>query len=54
MKQGKRPTLRQKRLLAKHRLNPQDWYICKAVPNELHIVHRHSDTTTRIVKLPTG
>lgn len=49
MKHGKRPTVAQKKFLASWRLNPADWLIVKDTPNEMLVVHRHSDTTTRTI-----
>ena len=50
MKAGKRLTLRQKLLLQSKRLNPRDWLRTKQPPGELHLVHRHSDRTQRVIK----
>ena len=50
MKNGKRLTRSQKLLVASRRLDPNNWLVCKALPHELHLVHRHT-STTRIVKL---
>jgi len=40
MKAGKRPTLRQKKLLKKARLNAENWLVAKAPTGELHLIHR--------------
>ena len=42
MKQGKRPTMRQKAVITAARLNPEDWLVYKALPRELHIEHRET------------
>lgn len=42
MKAGKRPTLRQKKLLKKARLNVDNWLVTKNLPDRLHIVNRLS------------
>lgn len=42
MKQGKRPTRRQKLLLKKMGLNYDNWLIVKDTPDFMQIVHRHS------------
>lgn len=43
-KSGKNPTRRQKELIASRRLNPQNWLVMKAPPEELHIIHRATGT----------
>ena len=50
MKQGRRLTLWQKRLVAARRLDPSSWLAYKQPPGELHLVHRHSLRTTRMIK----
>lgn len=49
---GKNPTRRQKEILAKRRLNPDNWLICKNLihQGELHVVHRYSNRE-RIIRL---
>lgn len=41
---GKRPTLKQKRAIAAYKLNPDNWLVAKALPGELHLVHRLTGT----------
>lgn len=43
MKHGKKPTVSQRKLIQKWRLNPADWLVSKDTPEEMVIVHRHSD-----------
>lgn len=50
MKHGKRPTVRQKKLMAEKRLNPDNWLIVKDTPTEMHVVHRYSDKTVRVIR----
>jgi len=38
MKNGKRPTRRQKHLISVAGWNPDGWLVVKNLPNELHIV----------------
>lgn len=52
MKNGKRPTVAQKRLMAEWHLNPADWLVSKDTPEKILLVHRHSDKTTKT--LPKG
>jgi hypothetical protein len=40
MKQGKRPTRKQKLIIAAKGLNPYNWLVTKALPGELHLEHR--------------
>lgn len=49
MKNGKRPTVRQKKLMARWRLNPDDWLVVKDTPDAMTLVHRLSDRTTRVI-----
>jgi hypothetical protein len=42
MKQGKRPTKKQKMALKAARLNPENWLVTKNVQGKLHIVHRET------------
>lgn len=49
MKNGKRPTREQRKLMEKWKLKPEDWLITKNTPERMELVHRHSDRTTRII-----
>lgn len=49
MKHGKRPTRSQKQLLQKRKLKPEDWLVVKDTPEQMELVHRYSDKTTRII-----
>ena len=42
LKNPKRPTRKQKELLARRRLSHKDWLVTKNPPGELHLVHRSS------------
>lgn len=42
MKNGKKPTKRQKEIIKQARLNPDNWLVVKNLPDELHIVHRET------------
>lgn len=50
MKQGKRPTKRQKTALAKMGLNPNNWLIVKNLPGCMHLKHRHTGRA-RVMKV---
>ena len=41
---GKKPTLRQKKLIKSVGLNPENWLVAKSPPGELHLIHRHTGT----------
>ena len=49
MKNGKRPTRDQKKFIASHGLNPEDWLIVKNTPEIMELVHRYSDRTTKTI-----
>lgn len=45
MKQGKRPTRNQKKLMLAVGLSPEKWLIYKKINSELHLLHRETGTT---------
>lgn len=49
MKNGKRPTKKQCELMQRWRLNAEDWLVVKDTSEEMVIVHRLSDKTTKII-----
>ncbi|HJV46613.1 MAG TPA: hypothetical protein VJ824_12940 [Bacillota bacterium] len=42
MKNGKKPSRKQKEAIKFARLNPENWLITKALSDKLHLVHRES------------
>ncbi|WP_206460396.1 DUF6906 family protein [Anaerovorax sp. IOR16] len=48
---GKKPTLKQKKLIAKWKLNPLNWLVLKNESDKLTISHRH---TGRKRTIPEG
>lgn len=50
MKNGKRPTKRQKLLMSRAGLNPENWLVVKNPPGTLYLVHRVSGSE-RVLKL---
>lgn len=40
MKNGKRPTLENKKIIKSHGLDPCEWLVVKDLPNSLEIVNR--------------
>lgn len=51
MKNGKNPTKRERIHIQSYDLNPDNWLIFKKVSNELHLVHRYTNTTKVIPNL---
>lgn len=49
MKHGKKPTREQRKLLQKWGLDPLVWLVVKDTPEQMVLVHRHSDKTTRTI-----
>ena len=49
MKHGKKPTRQQRKLMEKWKLKPEDWLVVKDTPEEMLLVHRYSDRTTRTI-----
>lgn len=47
MKNGKKPTVAQRKYIQSKGLNAENWLIVKDTPTEMWLVHRHSDTTVR-------
>ena len=50
MKNGKRPTKAQKKILAFYGFHPEDWLISKNTSTELVILHRYTERTRHIPK----
>ncbi|WLR53356.1 hypothetical protein LC040_12335 [Bacillus tianshenii] len=48
LKQGKKPTRRQKELIANAGYNFNNWLVVKSLPNELQVVHRSTGTNRSI------
>lgn len=49
MKNGKRPTVAQRKLIQKWKLNSEDWLVVKDEPTQMTLVHRHFDNKTKII-----
>lgn len=49
MKHGKKPTVAQRKLMQKWKLNPADWLVERDTPEKMELVHRYSDKTTRTI-----
>ena len=50
MKNGKRPTVKQKKLITQQKLNYNNWLVVKDTSTEMVIVHRESGKTRTIEK----
>ena len=49
MKNGKRPTRAQMKLMVKRRLDPTMWLVVKDTPERMELVHRHFDKTRKVI-----
>jgi hypothetical protein len=52
MKNGKKPTREQRKLLLKWKLDTYNWLVIKDTPTEMVVVHRNFDRVTK--KIPKG
>ena len=50
MKNGKKPNLRQKKLMTQWHLNYENWFVVKDTPTEMEIVHRNTGQIRTIPK----
>ncbi|WP_166669205.1 hypothetical protein [Bacillus sp. BH2] len=51
MKNGKKPTKKEKTYIKSYNLNPDNWLIFKKLSDELHLVHRYTNATKVIPNL---
>lgn len=49
MKNPKKPTVAQMKLMVKWKLDPTMWLVSKDTTTEMVLVHRHSDKTTKVI-----
>ena len=49
MKHGKKQTAAQRRLMEKRGLDSRVWLVVKDTPQNMELVHRHSDRTRRVL-----
>lgn len=49
MKQGKKPTVAQRKLMTAWGLNSADWLVAKDTPESMTVVHRNFDHVTRVI-----
>lgn len=48
MKNGKRPTRREKEVISKYRLNPENWLVSKKNDGMLTLIHRYTNSVRSI------
>ena len=49
MKHGKKPTVAQRKLMTKWKLDWRDWLVVKDTPERMELVHRHLDRTRKMI-----
>ena len=49
MKNGKRPTVSQRKFMEKYGLNSADWLVSKDTSEVMELIHRYSDTTRKTI-----
>ena len=49
MKHGKKPTVAQRKLITKWKLDWRDWLVERETLSELVLIHRHFDRTKKII-----
>lgn len=54
MKNPKKPTVAQRKLMVKWKLDPTMWLVSKDTTTEMVLVHRYSDKTIRIIPKGRG
>ena len=54
MKHGKKPTVAQRKFIKSKGLIAENWLVVKDTPEQMVLVHRHSDKTTRIIPKGCG
>lgn len=50
MKQLRKPTREQRKLIQSKRLNPDNWMVERDTPEKMVLVHKHFDNKTRTIK----
>ena len=49
MKNGKKPTRQQRKMMEQWGLDAHNWMVVKDTPEQMELIHRHSDKTTRTI-----
>ena len=50
MKHGVKPTVAQRKLMQKWKLDSSMWLVVKDTPTEMYLVHRHFENTKKIIR----
>lgn len=50
MKNGKKPSYNQRKIIQQWKLDPHDWLVVKDTSTEMVLVYRYSDKITRTIK----
>lgn len=50
MKNGKNPTVAQRKLMQKWKLDSSMWLVVKDTPRSMYLVHRHFERTKKIIR----
>lgn len=54
MKNGKKPTVAQRKYITNKGLNAENWLVVKDTPTEMVLIHRYSDKTTKTIPKGAG
>ena len=49
MKNGKKPTRQQRKLMEKWKLSTEDWLVVKDEPSKMTLVHRHFENKIKVI-----
>ena len=49
MKHGKKPTVQQRKFITSNGLHAENWLVAKDTPEEMVLVHRNCDSTTKVI-----
>ena len=49
MKNGKKPTYSQRKLIQQNGLNPEEWMVSKDTPSQMLLVHRNNQQIIKTV-----
>jgi hypothetical protein len=50
MKNGKRPTREQRKLIERCGMDAHDWFVIKDTPTEMQIIHRQGDKPAQTIQ----
>lgn len=49
MKHGRKPSVSQRKLMEKWKLNSNDWLVVKDEPTQMTLVHRYVSSTMKVI-----